>query len=114
MSNKLIYARALASLMADAKTLATTVILENNGYTFKATGSVLTFDGYLKVYSEYEDSEDVILPDFKNYKSKVIVCSDIKKIQHFTEPKPISLPLTFENNMTLLLLSEILTFCPKV
>ena len=62
---KLIYTRALASLMADAKTLATTVILENNGYTFKATGSVLTFDGYLKVYSEYEDSEDVILPDLK-------------------------------------------------
>ena len=58
---KLIYARALASLMADAKTLATTIILENNGYTFKATGSVLIFDGYLKVYSEYEDSEDVIL-----------------------------------------------------
>src|SRR5699024_457449 len=66
---RLIYIRALASLMKDAKTLATTVILENNGYTFKATGSVLIFDGYLKVYGEFEDSEDVLLPDFKNYKS---------------------------------------------
>lgn len=83
---KLIYARALASLMHDAKTKATTVILENNGYTFKATGSVLTFDGYLKVYSEYEDSEDVLLPDFKNYKSKVIVADKIEKLQHFTKP----------------------------
>lgn len=74
--------------MADAKTLATTVILENNGYTFKATGSVLTFDGYLKVYSEYEDSEDVILPDLKNYKSGCITADDITKTQHFTKPAP--------------------------
>ena len=85
---RLIYIRALASLMKDAKTLATTVILENNGYTFKATGSVLKFDGYLKVYSEYEDSEDVILPDFKNYKSDVITADKIDKIQHFTKPAP--------------------------
>lgn len=85
---KFIYTRALASLMADAKTLATTVILENNGYTFKATGSVLTFDGYLKVYNEYEDSEDVILPNLKNYKSGVITADDITKTQHFTKPAP--------------------------
>ena len=85
---RLIYIRALASLMHDAKTLATTVILENNGYTFKATGSVLKFDGYLKVYGEYEDSEDVILPDFKNYKSDVVTADKIDKIQHFTKPAP--------------------------
>ena len=85
---RLIYIRALASLMKDAKTLATTVILENNGYTFKATGSVLKFDGYLKVYGEFEDSEDVILPDFKNYKSDVITADKIDKIQHFTKPAP--------------------------
>ena len=85
---KLIYTRALASLMADAKVMATTVILENNGYTFKATGSVLTFDGYLKVYNEYEDSEDIILPDLKNYKSDCITADKIDKIQHFTKPAP--------------------------
>ena len=85
---RLIYIRALASLMHDAKTLATTVILENNGYTFKATGSVLKFDGYLKVYGEYEDSEDVLLPDFKNYKSDVVTADKIDKIQHFTKPAP--------------------------
>ena len=85
---RLIYIRALASLMKDAKTKATTVILENNGYTFKATGSVLVFDGYLKVYQEYEDSEDVVLPDFKNYKSDVITADKIDKIQHFTKPAP--------------------------
>ena len=45
--------------MKDAKTLATTIILDNNDYKFKASGSVLTFDGYLKVYSDYEDKEDI-------------------------------------------------------
>ena len=83
---KLIYIRALASIMADAKVKATTVILENNEYLFKATGSILTFDGYLKVYSEYEDSEDKILPNFKDYKSNVVVADEINKYQHFTKP----------------------------
>ncbi len=83
---RLIYIRSLAYLMSSAKTLATTVDLENNGYLFKATGSVLKFDGYLKVYSEYEDSEDIVLPDFKNYKSDVIVADKIEKFQHFTKP----------------------------
>ena len=72
--------------MSSAKTLATTVNLENNGYMFKATGSVLKFDGYLKVYSEYEDNEDVILPDFKNYQSNTVVADKIEKFQHFTKP----------------------------
>ena len=83
---RLIYLRSLAYLMSSAKTLATTVNLENNGYMFKATGSVLKFDGYLKVYSEYEDNEDVILPDFKNYHSDVVVADTIEKFQHFTKP----------------------------
>ena len=83
---KLIYTRALASIMADAKVKATTVIFENNEYLFKTTGSVLTFDGYLKVYSEYEDTEDKILPNFKDYKSNVVVASEINKYQHFTKP----------------------------
>lgn len=83
---RIIYYRALASLMADAKFNSTTVLLDNNDYGFKATGSVLTFDGYLKVYGDYEDQEDTILPDFKNYKSGIILSDTITKTQHFTKP----------------------------
>ena len=82
----LIYLRALCSLMANAKMDATTIILNNNDYKFKATGSVLKFDGYLKLYNKYEDQEDVILPDFSTYKSKVLVSTGIEKSKHFTEP----------------------------
>lgn len=85
---KMIYVRALASLMKDAKVNATSITLENNGYTFKATGSVLVFDGYLKVYSEYSKNEDVILPDLTNYKTKIVISDDIVKEQHFTKPAP--------------------------
>ena len=84
----IIYARALASLMADAKANGTTIILENNGYTFKATGSVIVFDGYLKVYGAYSKSEDVVLPDLSNYKSKIVIAEDIVGEQHFTKPAP--------------------------
>ena len=83
---RIIYYRALASLMADAKFNSTTVLLDNNEYGFKATGSVLTFDGYLKVYGDYEDQEDTILPDFKNYKAGIILSDTITKTQHFTKP----------------------------
>ena len=55
---RMIYYRALASLMASAKTENTTVILDNNNYQFKATGQVIIFDGYLKVFSDYEDTTE--------------------------------------------------------
>ncbi len=84
----LIYYRTLASLMVDAKLKTTTVIFDNNNYQFKTTGSVLVFDGYLKVYSSYEDQEDVVLPDFKKFDPAVVSTSDIEKIQHFTKPAP--------------------------
>ena len=84
----LIYYRTLASLMADARTNNTTIDLENKGYLFRATGKVYTFDGYLKVYKDYKDIKDTILPDYSNYKSGVLVCSKVEAKQHFTEPKP--------------------------
>ena len=83
---RLIYYRALASVMAPAKVEGTTVILNNNDYKFKATGQIIVFEGYLKAYKDYEDTKDTILPPFDEYKSNVIVSTDITKEQHFTEP----------------------------
>ncbi|MBE6151404.1 MAG: type I DNA topoisomerase [Firmicutes bacterium] len=82
----MIYYRALASIMADAKVNATTVILDNNNYQFKATGQVLIFDGYLKVYKDYENSEDKILPALEQYKDGGLDSNEITKEQHFTQP----------------------------
>ncbi len=83
---RMIYYRALASLMANAKTNNTTIILDNNNYQFKVTGQVLIFDGYLKVYADYEETKDKILPSFDNDKTALLVSEEISKEQHFTKP----------------------------
>ena len=84
----MIYKRALASLMKDAKQEQTSVVLDNNDYKFKVTGSVIKFDGYLKVYGDYEDKEEKIIPPLDTYKSDVLISNSILKEQHFTKPKP--------------------------
>ncbi len=81
---KIIYYRALASLLAPAKTENTTILLNNNNYGFKATGQVIVFPGYLKVYDLYEQTTDKILPVLDQ--TKPLVASDIVKEQHFTQP----------------------------
>ena len=81
----IIYARALASLMKDAKVLATSVVLDNNNYQFKTTGQILIFDGYLKVYGEYTTNNDVILPDFDKYNG-IVSTDDVTSEQKFTKP----------------------------
>ncbi len=81
---RLIYFRALSSLMAPALVNHTTITLNNEDYHFKATGQVITFDGYLKVYGEYETTKENELPDIVvNNKLKA---KEVKKEQHFTQP----------------------------
>jgi len=80
----LIYKRTLASLMADAKVNQTTIIFDNNDYKFKTTGQILIFDGYLKVYKDYESSEDKILPEVGE--SEVAITTNVQSEQHFTKP----------------------------
>ena len=80
----LIYKRTLASLMADAKVKQTTIVLDNNDYKFKINGQILIFDGYLKVYKDYESSEDKILPEIKE--NEILTTKIVEKEQHFTKP----------------------------
>ncbi len=83
---RIIYYRALASLMSNAKTLNTGVTLNNNDYKFKVNGQTLVFKGYLEVYGDYETLTETELPPFDTYQSNVLVSTDIVKEQHFTEP----------------------------
>ena len=82
----LIYVRTLASLMSDAILDKTSVVFDNNDYKFKTNGQIVKFDGYLKIYNNYEEVSDKTLPDFSNYKSNVVVSKKIEKEQHFTNP----------------------------
>ena len=80
---RFIYYRALASLMSEAVFSSVTYLFDNNGYEFTVTGSKMEFDGFLKVYSDYDSSKDIILPKLE--KGDILKCKEIKKEQHFTE-----------------------------
>lgn len=79
----LIYTRFMSAMMKDAVFEQQSIKAEIDGYGFKATGSKLIFDGYLRMYS-YGKSEENILPEIHENESL-----KVKKIlpkQHFTQP----------------------------
>ena len=81
---KFIYYRALASLMSEAVYKTVTYNFNNNDYFFTVNGQKMEFDGFLKVYSDYDSSKDSILP--KLNEKDVLKANKIEKLQHFSEP----------------------------
>ena len=84
----LIWSRALSSQMESAKFDRKTIIFESDDKknVLKASGSVIKFDGFLKLYKiENEDEHEKILPIVE--KGKVNLYDFIDE-QHFTQPPP--------------------------
>ena len=81
---KMIYARAVASLMKPAQLQSTTVKLSNKNTLFKARAQALMFDGYLKLYGDYEKVDATKLPNLEE--GKELISEHITKSQHFTQP----------------------------
>ena len=88
----LIWKRAVASQMEAASIERTSVDLtEPTGKVeLRATGQVILFDGFLKLYQEgrddEEDEESRRLPQLKQGES--VQVQEVKADQHFTEPPP--------------------------
>ena len=93
---KLIWQRFVASQMQPAVFDQTTVDIDaksDRTYNFRVTGSVLKFEGFLKVYEESKDTKD---DDDDALKHKLpplvagqkLTLKEIKPEQHFTEPPP--------------------------
>ncbi|MCA9375854.1 MAG: type I DNA topoisomerase [Candidatus Doudnabacteria bacterium] len=101
---ELIWKRTLACQMEQATLNATSVDIDagNGAYTFRATGQTVQFDGYLAVYFESTEEDDLhegtakkngdspltetILPELTE--SEELDEREIKSNQHFTEPPP--------------------------
>lgn len=81
---ELIYKRAVATQMSDALFESTKVTVAAGNYVFEKAGSVLLFDGYLKLWFREEGEE--FLPEFEALEKLVYV--DGKKTQHNTTPPP--------------------------
>lgn len=87
----LIWKRTIASQMADAELEKTTATIgiSTNDDTFTATGEVITFDGFLRIYKEsYDDDneqedESRLLPPLK--KGQVLDYTDIVATERFTQ-----------------------------
>ncbi|MDD5040599.1 MAG: type I DNA topoisomerase [Patescibacteria group bacterium] len=79
----LVWRRAVACQMPDAVLKGTTVDINdsNNAYTFRATGSTVTFDGFMKVYNS---AHDILLPALAS--GEPLDAASIDPAQHFTEP----------------------------
>ena len=83
---KLIYDKALGSLMSAAINEVTTLLLENNQTIFKATSSKKIFDGYLKLTSSYDEQDQEGL-GFEKFKEKQEIKADkVESKQNFTSP----------------------------
>lgn len=78
----LIWRRTVASQLPSAKIRRTGIDLTGNKHTFRANGSTVVFDGYMKVWHA---SEDKILPALTKGES-VGKAKEITPSQHFTEP----------------------------
>ena len=84
----LIWSRALSSQMESAKFDRNTITINSNddGTICKASGSVIKFDGFLKVFKDQKkDDSDKILPEVS--KGSVNI-EELIDEQHFTQPPP--------------------------
>ena len=95
---RLIWMRFVASQMNPAVFDQTTIDINAKGksgvdYLFRATGSVLKFDGFLKVYEEGKDVKDEDDEELKHKlpavtEGETLRFKEILPEQHFTEPPP--------------------------
>ncbi|HYY79007.1 MAG TPA: type I DNA topoisomerase [Actinomycetes bacterium] len=87
---ELVWKRAVASQMAQAVYDQTSVDIAAGDLTFRATGSVLRFDGFVRVYLEGRDDdveeEAGTLPELTV--GQVLRLLELRPEQHFTEPPP--------------------------
>ncbi len=98
---KLIWERFIASQMSSATYTTMSIKLSAGDYSFRSSGSVLKFDGYLAVYKKNEEKEEeVIMPEVQE--GETITPIEIKEEQHFTQP-----PARYTEAMLIKTLEEI-------
>jgi len=84
---RLIYNRFMASQMAAAIYDTVSVSIDGNDYNFKANGQTMKFKGYMTLYVENEEKEEMeTIPDLTV--GEKVKKEDIEAKQSFTEPPP--------------------------
>ncbi len=84
---KLIWERFIASQMANARYNTVSVKIKAGNYSLRASGSVVDFEGFTKVYKpveEKDEEENGKIPMLEN--NEKLKLNSIEKQQHFTQP----------------------------
>ncbi|SHH27710.1 DNA topoisomerase-1 [Caloranaerobacter azorensis DSM 13643] len=81
---KLIWERFIASQMSPALYETLSVKISAGKYIFKASGSKIVFDGYLKIFKDDKQEKEIEIPNLNEGESVNI--KDIQPEQHFTQP----------------------------
>jgi DNA topoisomerase I len=81
---QLIWQRFMATQMPSAILDATGIDIEAKNYTLRATGSVVKFDGFTRVYPL--TLEETVLPEVTE--GEELKLQELSPKQHFTEPPP--------------------------
>jgi len=114
----LIWKRTIASQMADAELEKTSIYINcsSNKYQFVATGEVIVFDGFLKVYMESTDDEDVevegLLPALK--KGEPLTIDEIAAQQRFSQKPPRYSEATLVRKLEELGIGRPSTYAPTI
>ena len=87
----LIWKRTIASQMLPAKLKQTSVIISNADTDFRASGQIIVFPGYMKIYVEGKDNPDAELANKEKLLPAIVVneeliCSEIVSQIHKTKP----------------------------
>jgi DNA topoisomerase I len=84
---ELIWRRFTASQMSAARYLNTRATIDAADYVFRATGSVVKFDGFQRVWKREDDKDKVeLLPELAE--RDALTCTELLAEQHFTQPPP--------------------------
>jgi DNA topoisomerase-1 len=93
---EIIFKRAIASQMAAARYDSTVMLFSVVGERFKATGRVLIFDGFLKVYAELDEEKEKKGDEEKvQLLPPVVVGELVPKLQEILEAKKTKPPGRF-------------------
>lgn len=84
----LIWQRFVACQMKPAQYAQRVVTIKGGSYTFRATGSTLIFDGFLKVYGVDDDDKDKVKIPATLAAKQPVDLSKVDPKQHFTQPPP--------------------------
>jgi DNA topoisomerase-1 len=82
---KLIWNRAVACQMAEAVYESTSLSIKAGDFDLRASGSILKFDGYLKLYDKKDQGDNKEVP-YIPAPAKLELYKVVPGVQHFTEP----------------------------